>query len=112
MQTCKVIYQQIYRNEFSIARGGLALDAVRNAAGNIVCRSTVLGTDATGLCQPYNMFAAGGVTQTALDFIQVAGLQKGFTPQNIQGSTPTGDLAHYASQLPGPKPGIPLPVAY
>jgi iron complex outermembrane receptor protein len=106
MQTSKVIYQQIYRNEFSIARGGLALDAVANAAGVPVCRSTLNGTDATGLCQPYNVFATGGVTQGALDFLQTPGLQKGETSQKIQGATLTGDLGNYGMKVPGARSGV------
>jgi iron complex outermembrane recepter protein len=110
MQTSQVIYQQIYRNEFSIARGGAALDAVLNAAGVPVCRSTLNGTDATGLCQPYNMFALGGVSQGSLDFLQTPGLQKGSTSQKIQGATLTGDLGNYGLKVPGAKSGVGIAV--
>ena len=45
MQVGKVVYTDISKNDFSILRTARALDVVRNAAGNVVCRSVVDRTD-------------------------------------------------------------------
>ena len=102
MQTSKVLYQEIYRNDFSIARGTLALDAIPDASGNPICRVDPTG----GLCVPYNIFRVGGVTQGALDFLQTPGLQKGFTSQKIQGATVSADLGNFNVRVPGARSGV------
>jgi iron complex outermembrane recepter protein len=99
-QTGKVIYQETYKNEFSNARVALALDAVRDAGGNIVCRSGAPG------CVPYNIWSLGGITPGALNYIQTPGFQKGFTEQKIQGFTLASDLGSYGFKMPGANSGI------
>ena len=79
-----------YKNDFSNERLARATDAVRDADGNIVCRSVVDGTDPN--CVVWNIFQPGGVTQQALDYLQVPLLQDGNTVQqtvtaSIQGDT-------------------------
>ena len=74
-----VVYQETYKNEFSNARVALALDAVRDAGGNIVCRSGAVG------CVPYNIWALGQINPAALAYIQTPGFQKGTTEQKILG---------------------------
>lgn len=104
-QTAQVIYQQIYRNEFSVSRAGRALDVVTDpATGAAVCRSALSGEDPT--CVPYNPFRLGGVTAAALNYVQTPGLQKGFTSQTVQGAQLTGDLGNYGMKLPGARNGI------
>ena len=101
MQTGKVIYQETYRNDFSITRGGLALDVIPDpATGAAVCASGAVG------CVPYNIFSLNGVTQGALDFLQTPGLAKGSTTQRVQGAVLTGDLGNYGWRVPGAKSGI------
>ncbi|MFN7220983.1 MAG: TonB-dependent receptor domain-containing protein [Burkholderiales bacterium] len=95
----KVVYQQTYKNDFSIARTALALDAVRDASGAIVCRS---GPP----CVPWNIWSLGGVTPAALNYIQTPGFQKGFTEQKVQGVTLNGDLTDYGFKSPGAKNGV------
>ncbi|MEQ1652991.1 MAG: TonB-dependent receptor plug domain-containing protein, partial [Hyphomicrobium sp.] len=92
----KVVYQETYKNDFSIARTALALDAVRDSAGNIVCRS---GPP----CSPYNIWALGGISQASLAYLQTPGFQKGFTEQKVQGISVNSDLGEYGIKMPSAK---------
>ena len=110
-QTAKVLYQEIYRNDFSISRGALALDVVTDpSTGLPVCRSTLTGSTASTPvlqgCVPYNIFQIGGVTPAALNYVSTPGFKKGFTSQTIQGATLSGDLGNYGWKMPGAKSGI------
>ena len=98
-QDAKVIFQETYKNDQSITRQSLALDAVRDASGAIVCRS---GPP----CSPYNPWALGGPTQAAIDYISTPGFQKGYTEQKVQGATISADLGEYGWKLPSAKNGI------
>ncbi len=99
-QSAKVIYQETYKNDFSNTRIAQALDAVRGAGGNIVCRSGAPG------CVPYNIWSLGGVTPEALAFLQTPGFQKGFTEQKIQGGSVSADLGNYGIKLPAANNGV------
>ncbi len=98
-QDSKVVYQETYLNDMSIARQALALDAVRDASGAIVCRS---GPP----CVPYNIWALGGPTQAAISYLSTPGFQKGYTEQKVQGGTVSADLGEYGIKLPTAKNGI------
>ena len=78
-----------YKNDFSIARLSRATDAVRDANGNIVCRSVVDGTDPN--CVVWNIFQPNGVTQAALDYLQLPLLQDGNTEQQVVTAAISGD---------------------
>ncbi|MEJ1966815.1 MAG: TonB-dependent receptor [Gammaproteobacteria bacterium] len=55
----------------SLANYARALDAVVNPAnGQIVCRSTLNGTDPTGRCVPYNPMGIGVNTQAAVNYVE------------------------------------------
>jgi outer membrane receptor protein involved in Fe transport len=103
-QMGKVVYQEKYLNDFSILRIGRALDVVAGPGGVPTCRSVVDATDPA--CVPWNIFALGGVTQAALDYLQTPGLQEGFTEQSVVGATVSGDLGMYGWRLPWAKDGI------
>jgi len=105
-QQSKVIYQQVYRNDFSITRIVRALDVVANPAGGApVCRSVLDGTDPN--CVPYDIFhTPGGVTQAALNYLQTPGFGTGETEQKVQGATISSDLGNYGWKLPSSKSGI------
>lgn len=90
-QYSKVKLSQIYRNEFSIARLTRALDVVADPiSGAPVCSSVLDGTDPN--CVPYNVFSLGGVTQQALDYLQVPLVMTGYTEQQVVTASVTGDL--------------------
>ncbi|MEI6737388.1 MAG: TonB-dependent receptor, partial [Pseudomonadota bacterium] len=99
VQDAKVVYQETYKNDFSIARSGLALDAVRDASGNIVCRS---GPP----CSPYNIWQLGGVSAAALAYLATPGFQKGSTEQQVQGASINSDLGEYGWKMPSAKNGV------
>jgi iron complex outermembrane recepter protein len=101
---------QLTLNFFSIDRIDKSLDVVNLAtpAGNVpTCRSALPADDprfdpgnVDANCVPYNPFAVGGVTQDALNYLQVPGLQQGAVDQNIILGVVTGDLGTIGGQLP------------
>jgi iron complex outermembrane recepter protein len=99
IQDGRVSFQETYKNDFSVARSTLALDVVRDANGNIACRS---GPP----CVPYNIFSLGGVTPAALAYLQTPGFQRGTTDQKVQSVTINGDLGEYGWKLPSAQNGI------
>jgi iron complex outermembrane recepter protein len=102
-QSGKVVFQETYKNDFSKARTALALDAIRDENGNIVCRSAA--ARAAG-CIPYNIWALGQVSQGSLAYLQTPGFQKGSTEQKVQGVNISADLGNYGWKLPSAKNGI------
>ncbi len=99
IQEGKVTFQETYKNDFSVSRSYLAMDAIRDASGNIVCRS---GPP----CVPYNPWTVGGVTPAALDYLQTPGFQRGGTEQRVQGISFTGDLGTYGVKSPAARSGL------
>ena len=99
-QSGKVVYQETYKNDFSIARTALALDAVRDTAGNIVCRSGAPG------CVPYNIWALGQINPASVAYLATPGFQKGFTEQKVQGANVSADLGNYGLKLPSAQNGV------
>ncbi|WP_212758242.1 TonB-dependent receptor domain-containing protein [Usitatibacter palustris] len=101
----RVVYQQVYRNEFSISRSQRALDVVADpATGAAVCRSVLDGSDPN--CRPYNLWTLGGVTQDALNYVQIPGMQTGFTSTAVMGATIGADLGDYGIKMPGARSGV------
>lgn len=80
----------------------LATDAVRNSAGQIVCRvnaDTNPANDAPG-CVPINLFGSGQPSQAALDFVNVTGTGQGRAEQYNAVAFVNGDLSQLF-ELPG-----------
>lgn len=108
-QAGRVVYQETYKNDFSIVRAQRSLDVVTDpATGQAVCRSALDGTDPN--CVPYNIWRLGGVTPEALAYVQTPGFQKGFTSQNVVGASATADLGEYGVKFPGAKSGVSIVV--
>src|ERR1700731_2163545 len=84
-------------NDFSLSRLTNALDVV-NVNGVPTCQSVVDGSDPA--CVPYNIFAAGGVTPVALNYITEGGMQSGYAERTIGTALVTGDLTHYGVVSP------------
>ncbi|MFZ6692866.1 TonB-dependent receptor domain-containing protein [Undibacterium sp. SXout20W] len=100
-QVARVNHSETKLNYFSAAKIGNALDAITDPkTGKAVCRST----DPT--CVPYNMFAVGGITQAALNYLQVSGLSQGHTDQTIVGGNIGSDLAVYGIKTPWSTQGV------
>ena len=87
-QFSRVRLSRTYLNDFSVSRLGRALDVV-SVGGVATCRSVVNGTDPA--CVPYNVFTPGGVTQAALDYLQIPLTQTGETTQQVVTAAITGD---------------------
>jgi iron complex outermembrane receptor protein len=108
VQYSKVKTDTSTNNYFHIQRLIRSLDAVDQglndgddltpANGVAVCRSVVDGSDPN--CVPYNPFTIGGVTQDALDYLQVPGLQQGTIEQEVYTASVTGDLGGIGLQSP------------
>ncbi|NBW07729.1 MAG: TonB-dependent receptor [Caulobacteraceae bacterium] len=104
-QFSKVRLSRIYENDFSVTRLNRALDVV-SVNGVATCRSVVDGTDPN--CVPYNVFSEGGVTQAALDYLQIPLIQTGETTQQVVTAAVTGDLTKYGVQTPWAADGVKL----
>lgn len=87
-QFSRVRLARTYLNDFSNTRLGRALDVV-DVGGVPTCQSVVDGTDAA--CVPYDIFSTGGVTQAALDYLQIPLMQTGETTQQVITAAITGD---------------------
>lgn len=101
-------YTQVYKNEFSVARLGRALNVVddpRTAAFDPVCRSVIDGSDPT--CVPYNIFnGAGGASPESVAYLSATGFQKGFTSEQVASASLTGQLGEYGIKSPWAEDGI------
>ncbi len=107
LQFSRVRLSRTYLNDFSVTRLGRALDVVDTDPGAGVtptCRSVVDGTDPT--CVPYNVFSPGGVTQAALDYLQIPLMQRGSTTQQVATFILTGDLGGYGLMSPWASRGV------
>ena len=87
-QFSRVNMSRVYLNDFSTTRLGRALDVV-SVGGVPTCRSVVNGTDPS--CVPYDIFIVGGVTQAALNYVQIPLIQTGETTQQVVTAAVTGD---------------------
>jgi iron complex outermembrane receptor protein len=102
-QYSRVQLSRTYLNDFSVTRLTRALDVV-SVGGTPTCRSVVDGTDPN--CVPYNIFSLGGVTPEALDYVQVPGLQRAATIQQVVTGSVAGDLGEYGVKLPTATNGL------
>lgn len=110
-QTGKVVYQETYKNDFSIVRSARALDVVTDpATGQAVCRSVLDGSDPN--CLPYDVWRLNGITPAALAYLATPGFQKGFTSQSLIGGNVQLDLGQYGVKLPTAKEGLGLLVGF
>jgi len=105
VQYSKVKADQRTLNYFKIDNIQRSLNVVADpTTGAPVCMSALDGTDPA--CVPYNIFQIGGVTQGALDYLQVPGLQQGTIDQTIYQGIITGDLANIGVKSPWASQGV------
>lgn len=97
-------YTSRLTNDYSLAKFAKALRAVTNGSGQIVCESVVNGSDPS--CVPINLFQVGGITPSALNYVQNTVRRKGFTEETILSGALTGDLG-----LTSPFASYPIGVA-
>ncbi|MDH4385528.1 MAG: TonB-dependent receptor [Caulobacter sp.] len=106
-QYSRVQLSRTYLNDFSITRLGRSLDVV-SVGGTPTCRSVVNGTDPN--CVPWNIFSIGGVTDAALDYLQVPGIQRAATIQQVVTGSVAGDLGAYGVKTPWASNGLQIAV--
>ncbi|MFM7785489.1 MAG: TonB-dependent receptor plug domain-containing protein, partial [Gammaproteobacteria bacterium] len=104
-QYAEVSMENTYLNDFGTSRIGRALDAVRDpATGEVVCRSVLDGSDPS--CVPWNIFQAGGVTQDALNYLQLPLFARGTTDQTVFSAFVAGNLGEYGIKMPSAENGV------
>jgi iron complex outermembrane receptor protein len=104
-QTSRVIYQERYSHDFSLARATRALDVLADpATGAPVCASVLNGTDRS--CVPYNVWTLDGVTNAALNYLEVPAFQRAQAVQQVAGGTITANLGDYGVRLPRTGGGV------
>ncbi len=86
----KTIRDNIYRGEFSRVRTIRAIDVVTGPDGAPTCRSVIDGTDPN--CVPYNVFAVGGVTPQALNYLTVNGFANGVVQERVFSAFTSGPI--------------------
>jgi outer membrane receptor protein involved in Fe transport len=110
-QTGKVIYQQVFLNDFSISRIRRAMDVVSDpATGRPMCRSVLDGSDPQ--CVPYDIWRIGGVTPEALAYLQTPGLLKGSVSLDVFSASTTADLGAHGIRLPGSKEPVSVALGF
>ena len=72
-----------------------ALDVVAGPGGTPVCANA----GAVG-CVPWNIFALGGVTPAALNYVSIPAVETGFTEERVWDGNITGDLGKYGLKTP------------
>ena len=77
---------------------------VNPSAGKPECVAAYNGTSPA--CVPYNIFSLGQVTQAALNYLEVPGIQTGNINQTVVDVNLTGDLGKYGVQLPTAGSGL------
>ncbi|WP_324805655.1 TonB-dependent receptor [Sphingomonas sp. LY29] len=103
----KTILAETYLNDFSVTRLGRAQQVVADpVSGAPVCISVLDGTDPN--CVPYDIFAPGGVTPAALNYLQTPGFQRGDTQETVANLNITAELGEYGIQSPWADRGIGL----
>ena len=84
---------------------GNALNAVQGATGPI-CAANAGGVTLAPGCVPYNIWAQGGVTQAALNYLHTPLMNQGSVKEYVASANLTGDLGKYGVQLPTAKSGL------
>jgi len=105
-QSGKIVNSDIGLHDQSRPHLFNALNVVTNPAnGQPVCASVLDGSDPN--CVPWDIFHIGGVTQAALDYLELTGHEGGYTSQDVVGVHLDSDLGQaYGWKLPWARNGI------
>lgn len=105
----RTITNQIYLNDFSVSRMTKALDIVTDpSTGQAVCRSALSGEDPN--CVPWDIFAEGGVTQAAIDYLATPGFSRGINTEQVLSGYMSGNLGEYGLKSPWANDGLSIVV--
>ena len=99
-----------YQNDLGTTKIRRALDAVRDANGNTVCRSVIDGTDTN--CVPWNIFESGAVDQSMIDYLVLPLFARGTTEQEVFLAYVAGDLGEYDWVLPSSSRGVDVVIGF
>ena len=103
------ILSEEYTNDMSINRINRSLQVVNDpTTGNPVCKSVLDGTDP--FCVPWNIFQPGGVSNAAINYLDVPGFREGGTQEWVVTGNVTGDLGAWGVQSPWAKNPVALSV--
>ena len=94
---------ELYNNDLSTTRIIRALDVV-SVDGVPTCQSAVDGSDPN--CAPWNVFQTDGVTQGALDYLQIPLRATGSLDQDQYVAYVSGDLTNYGLASPMASDGV------
>jgi iron complex outermembrane receptor protein len=109
-QFARVNHRDEVGGYFSSRRIARALDVVPGANGRPACRAAVSGLDTA--CVPYDILHPGGITAAALDYVEAAGSDAGYTRQSAFGGNIGTDLGRYGLRLPGTDGGLGVSLGY
>ena len=101
-------FAETYLNDLSATRVARALNAVRDANGNVVCRAAQDGTDPN--CVPWDIFALNSVSQAAVNYLSAPGFQRGIVGETVASASLTGQLGQYGIQFPWSDEGVGIAV--
>jgi len=87
-------------HDVSLSRAADALNVIRDGSGNLVCASGNPG------CAPYDIFQIGGLTQAAINYIDVDAKATGDTAETVVSGNLTGKLDGYGVKSPWADAGV------
>ena len=99
-------FAETYTNDASVTRLTRALDAVTDANGNVVCRSTLDGTDPN--CVPWDIFSPGTTAPSAASvaYLSTPGFQRGIVSEQVASAYVSGSLGEYGIKSPWADEGV------
>lgn len=109
LQYSRIGFSQTYLNDLSVTRLNRALNVITGpallpngnpnpSAGLPQCQAAYNGTDAA--CVPWNIFQLGGVTQAAIDYLNVPLIQRAELTQSIGTLTVNVDMGTWGVKSP------------
>ncbi len=104
MQYGRVSFNQTLRGFFRNQAITNALNVVRGPNGQPVCASVLDGSDPS--CVPYNIFAIGGVTPEALNYLETPSTEGGNLFERVVNFNIGGDLSDYGVKSPWANDGV------
>jgi outer membrane receptor protein involved in Fe transport len=100
-----------YTNLYTASQNYLSISRIQNGL-QVVQTPTGPQCISGGGCVPYNIFQEGGVTQAALDYLDIQGTARGEVTQRIVEGVVTGDLSDYGIKSPFATDGVGVAAGY
>lgn len=97
-------FAETYFNDFSVSRLVNAMNVITGPDGTPICRAAQVGGSDPN-CVPYNIYG-GGVSQEALNYLQVPGFQRGINTEQVANASISGQLGEYGVKSPWAAEGL------